>query len=118
MPPNGPLYRMSYDELRVLKKELTDYLSKGYIRASTSPVAAPVLFVKKPRGGLRFYVDYRRLNALSRKNRYPIPLLQETLDRLARARIYTKLDVVVAFYKLRITARDEWKTVFKTRYGL
>ena len=118
MPPNGPLYGMSHDELLVLKKELTEYLSKGYIRASSSPAAAPVLFVKKPGGGLRFCVDYRGLNAISRKNRYPIPLLQETLNRLARARIFTKLDVVAAFHKLRIAAGDEWKTAFKTRYGL
>ena len=109
---------MSYDELRVLKKELNEQLSKGYIRASTSPAAAPVLFVKKPGGGLRFCIDYRGLNALTIKNRYPIPLLQETLNRLSRARIYTKVDMIAAFNKLRIAEGEEWKTAFKTRYGL
>jgi hypothetical protein len=71
---------MSLNELKVLKKYLDENLSKGFIRASSSPVASPVIFVKKPRGGLRFCVDYRGLNALTIKNRYPIPLLQETLN--------------------------------------
>ena len=78
-PPWGPLYSMSKDELLVLRKTLSDYLSKGFIRVSNSPAAAPVLFAKKPGGGLRFCVDYRALNRLTRKDRYPLPLIQETL---------------------------------------
>ena len=66
-------------ELRVLKEYLINKLRKGYIRLSTSPAAALVLFAKKPRGGLRFYIDYRALNAIAIKNRYPLPLIQETL---------------------------------------
>ncbi|KAI0995386.1 hypothetical protein K3495_g12797 [Podosphaera aphanis] len=83
-PPSGPLYNMSVNELRVLRKWLDDNLTKGFIRPSTSPAASPVLFAKKPGGGLRFCVDYRRLNAITIKNRYPLPLLQETLSRLAQ----------------------------------
>jgi hypothetical protein len=117
-PGYGPLYGMSLNELKVLKKYLDENLSKGFIRASSSPVASPVIFVKKPGGGLRFCVDYRGLNALTIKNRYPIPLLQETLNRLSKAKFYTKLDIIAAFNKLRIAEGDEWLTAFRTRYGL
>ena len=114
----GPLYGMSQNELKVLRKYLDDHLAKGFIRASSSPVASPVIFVKKPGGGLRFCVDYRALNALTVKNRYPIPLIQETLTRLSKAKYYTKLDIIAAFNKLRIAKGDEWLTAFRTRYGL
>ena len=77
--PWGPLYSMSRDELLVLRKTLSELLDKGFIRVSSSPAAAPILFVKKPGGGLRFCVDYRALNRLTRKDRYPLPLIQETL---------------------------------------
>lgn len=116
--PWGPLYNMSRDELLVLRKTLTELLDKGFIRVSSSPAAAPVLFVKKPGGGLRFCVDYRGLNRITRKDRYPLPLIYETLRNIGRAKWYTKLDVSAAFYKLRIAAGDEWKTAFRTRYGL
>lgn len=117
-PPFGPLYDMSRGELLVLREYLEENLGKGFIRASRSPAAAPVLFVRKPGGGLRFCVDYRALNAMTVKNRYPIPLIRETLDRLCRAKYYTKLDVIAAFNRLRIAEGDEWKTAFRTRYGL
>ena len=117
-PPAGPLYGMSQNELLVLRKTLEDYLTKGFIRASRSPAASPVLFVKKPGGGLRFCVDYRGLNAVTVKNRYPIPLIQETLERLSKACYFTKLDAVSAFHRIRIAAGDEWKTAFRTRQGL
>ncbi|KAM4064033.1 reverse transcriptase (RNA-dependent DNA polymerase) [Hirsutella rhossiliensis] len=88
-PPHGPLYGMSEDELVVLRKFLQENLDKGFIRASTSPAASPVLFAKKPGGGLRFCVDYRGLNAITIKNRYPLPLIQETLSQLSQARFCT-----------------------------
>ena len=75
--PWGPLYNMSQDELLVLRKTLTELLDKEFIRVSNSPAAAPVLFVRKPGGGLRFCCDYRALNKLTRKDRYPLPLIQE-----------------------------------------
>jgi len=83
--PYGPLYAMSRDELLVLRRTLLDLLEKGFIRASNSPAASPVLFVRKPGGGLRFCVDYRALNALTKKDRYPLPLIKETLNMIRRA---------------------------------
>jgi transposase InsO family protein len=117
-PPYGPLYSMSREENEELRKELESQLSKGFIRASRSPAASPVLFVKKAGGGLRFCVDYRGLNEITVKNRYPLPLITETLARLSSAKIYTKLDIISAFNRLRIKEGDEWKTAFRTRFGL
>ena len=115
--PYGPLYDMSREELLVLRKTLTDYLDKGWIRASASPAGAPVLFARKPGGGLRFCVDYRALNAITRSDRYPLPLIRETLRQLTKAKWITKVDVRAAFHRLRIREGDEWKTAFRTRYG-
>ena len=117
-PMFGALYGMSQNKLKVLRKYLDDHLSKGFIRASSLPAAASVLFVRKPGGGLRFCIDYRGLNAITVKNRYPLPLIKETLDRLYNAIIYTKLDIIAAFNRLRIAEGEEWKTAFRTRYGL
>lgn len=117
-PPWGPLYNMSRDELLVLRKTLTELLEKNFIRVSNSPAAAPVLLVKKPGGGLRFCVDYRALNAITKKDRYPLPLINETLERVGKAKWFTKLDVIAAFHKIRITTGDEWLTAFRTRFGL
>ena len=105
-------------ELIVLRKTLTELLDKNFIRASSSLASAPVLFVKKPRGGLHFCVDYRGLNAITRKDRYPLPLIHKTLRSLLKAKWFTKLDVITAFHKIRIKEGDEWKTAFRTRYGL
>jgi hypothetical protein len=116
--PWGPLYGMSREELLVLRKTLTELLDKGFIRASNSPAAAPVLMVKKPGGGVRFCVDYRALNNMTRKDRYPLPLFTETLRNIAKARWFTKLDIIAAFHKIRIAEGEEWKTAFRTRYGL
>jgi len=114
----GPLYDMSQDELRVLKKYLKDNLVKGFIQASSSPATSSILFVKKPSEELRFCVDYRSLNAMTVKNRYSLPLIRETLDRLTKIKYYIKLDIIAAFNKLRMTYEDEWKIAFRTRYGL
>ncbi|KAI1007186.1 hypothetical protein K3495_g1032 [Podosphaera aphanis] len=115
--PWGPLYDMSRKELLVLRKTLTDHLGKNWIRSSSSTGGAPVLFVKKPGGGLRFCVDYRALNAVSVKDRYPLPLIKETLRQVAKATWVSKVDVCAAFHKLRIREGDESKTVFRTRYS-
>lgn len=117
-PPSGPLYNMSHGELEVLRKYLKENLDKGFIRTSSSSAASPVLFAKKPSGGLRLCVDYRGLNALTIKNRYPLPLIRETLNQISKCRYFTKLDIVAAFNKLRMKKGDEWLTAFKTRYGL
>ena len=116
--PTSALYGMSQNETQELRRYLDKNLSKGFIRASRSESAAPVLFVKKPGGGLRFCVDYRGLNAVTVKNRYPLPLISETLNRLSRAKIFTKLDIISAFNRLRIREGDESLTAFRTRFGL
>jgi hypothetical protein len=116
--PWGPLYNMSKEELMVLQKELTKLLDKGFIQVSNSSAAAPVLFVRKPRGGLRFCIDYRALNAIIKKDQYPLPLIHETLNNIGKAKWFTKLDISAAFHKIRITEGQEWLTTFCTRYGL
>jgi hypothetical protein len=92
-PTWGPLYSMSRAELVVSKEWLEENMSKGFIRQSSSRFAAPVLFVKKPGGGLQFCIDYRDINSKTIKNRYPLPFIKETLNPLGKDRVYTKLDV-------------------------
>lgn len=116
-PPFGPLYSLSALELKALSEWLDENLLKGFIQPSKSPAAAPILFVKKKDSTLRLCVDYRALNAITVKNRYPLPLIPEALDRLREARIFTKLDLRGAYNLVRIKAGDEWKTAFRTRYG-
>jgi hypothetical protein len=106
-PPWGPLYNMSRGELLVLRKELISLLDKGWIRASSSLAASLVLFAKKPGGGLRFCVDYRALNAITKKDQYLLPLIQETFNNIAKAKWFTKINVSAAFHKIRINAGDE-----------
>lgn len=115
--PWGPLYSMSKEELLVLRKSLDELQGKGYIRPSTSEAAAPVLFVRKPGGGLRFCCDYRALNAITTQDRYPLPLIPETLRNLTGSTWLTKVDVVAAFHKIRMAVGDEHKTAFRTRFG-
>ena len=118
IPPFGPLYPMSRDELKVLKEWLKENLQKGFIRPSSSPAASPVLFVKKPDGGLRFCVDYRALNALTVKDRYPLPLTKESLNNLKGMKYFTKIDIISAFNNLRMKEGLEYLTAFRTRFGL
>ena len=92
---------MTRDELLILWKTLNELLDKGFIRANNSLAGAPVLFVKKE-GGLRFYMDYRGLNDITRKDRYPLPLIKETLSGISKVRYLTKLDITAVFYKIRI----------------
>lgn len=109
---------MSREELKVLREWLDDNLHKGFIQQSSSPAAAPVLFVKKKDGSLRLCVDYRGLNAITIKSRYPIALVSETLTKLSKARYYSRFDVISAFNRLRMAEGEEWKTAFRTRWGL
>ena len=116
-PPHRPIYNLSKPELEELRRYLSDRIARGVIRPSTSPAGAPIIFVPKKDGGLRLCVDYRGLNAVTKKNRHPLPLISETLDRLSGARKYIKLDLKDAYYRIRIRPGDEWKTAFRTRYG-
>ncbi len=122
VPGKEPPYQrnrpLSPKELAVVRRWLDDNLTKGFIRESRARCAAPLLLAAKPGGGVRICQDYRSLNAVTIKNRYPLPLIRETLDSLCSAKFYTKLDVIAAFNKLRIAEGHEWKTAFITRFGL
>ena len=102
-----PLYNMSHDELQVLQKYLKDYLSKDFIRVSSSSAAFSVIFVKKPEGELCLCVNYRDLNNFTVKNQYLLPLIWETLNLMISSVIFTKLDIITAFNKLRMTEEEE-----------
>ncbi|KAJ1587189.1 hypothetical protein NDA14_000856 [Ustilago hordei] len=117
-PPQGPLYLKGPKEMSELRRYLDENLEKGFIRPSKSPARSPVLFVPKKDGGLRLCVDYQGLNEITVKNRAPLPLIEEQLFLLRKARIYTKLDLRAAYNLIQIAKGDEWKTAFGTQLGL
>ncbi|KAJ1597532.1 hypothetical protein NDA14_002946 [Ustilago hordei] len=117
-PPQGPLYLKGPKEMSKLRRYLDENLEKGFIRPLKSPAQSPVLFVPKKDGGLRLCVDYRGLNEITVKNRAPLPLIEEQLFLLRKARIYTKLDLRAAYNLIQIAKGDEWKTAFGTQLGL
>ena len=118
-PYFGPLYNLSQKELEVQKKYIEEQLIKGFIRPSQSSAASPMIFVnKKDTDELRPYVDYRKLNNIIIKDRGPLPLINETLDRLQKVKIYTKLDLQNAYNSIRIKEGDKWKITVRIRYGL
>jgi hypothetical protein len=130
-PPFKPIYSLSLNELTELREYIDENLKKGFIRASNSPAGAPILFAKKQcrecrqlrcscgkkDHPLRLCIDYRGLNEVTIKNRYPLPLIQDTIDRLKDAKYFTKIDLRGAYNLIRIKKGDEWKTAFRTRYG-
>jgi len=117
-PPFGPLYSLLKLELQGLHQWIDENLYKGFIRASSSPAGGPIRFIKKKDGSLRLCVDYRGLNEGTIKNHYPLPLICEILMQLSKARYYTIHDVRGAYNLLRMAEGEEWKTAFRTRYGL
>jgi len=114
---HGPLYNMPSHHLQLVKEYLEKNLDKGFIQASAAPYSSPILFVKKANGSLRFCVDYRKLNAITKKDRYPLPLIDETMAQLQGAKFFTKLDIISAFNNLRMDPDSEELTTFKTRFG-
>ena len=104
-------------ELKELKLQLQELLEKGFIRPSVSPWGAPVLFVKKKDGTLRLCIDYRQLNKLTVKNKYPLPRIDDLFDQLKGASIFSKIDLRSGYHQLRIKDADVHKTAFRTRYG-
>jgi hypothetical protein len=112
-----PLYSMSTEQLVAFKEYLTENLRKKWIIPSGAKYGSPVLFAKKPNGGLRLCVDYRKLNARIRKNTYFLLLIGETLKRINRARIYIKLDIRQTFHSIRISEKSENLTTFRIRFG-
>jgi hypothetical protein len=111
-------YRVSGPELVELKKQIDELLEKGYIRPSTSPWAAPVLFVEKKDGMKRMCIDYRALNEVTVKNKYPLPRIEDLFDQLRGASVFSKIDLRSGYHQLRIRPADIPKTTFITKYGL
>lgn len=111
VPTMGPLYNMSEAEMKIVHNYIKDMMAKGLIKPSTSPCGAPILFAKKKDGTLRLCVDYRRLNDITVKNVYPLPLIDEMLDRIASGKIFTTLDLKDAYWLIRIKKGDEWNAL-------
>ena len=105
-------YRMAPMELKELKKHLEELLDKGFIRPSTSPWGAPVLFVKKKDGSLRLCIDYRQLNRIIVKNKYPLPRIDDLLDQLKGANVFSKIDLRSGYWQLRVEEQSIPKTAF------
>ena len=115
--PPGRLYSLSHVELKTLRGFIDENLHFGFIHPTSSFHAAPVLFIKKKDGSLQLCIDYRGLNKISKKDRYPLPLISDLLDSPSQAKVYTKIDLRHAYHLVRIAEGDEWKTAFRTRYG-
>lgn len=115
--PWGPIYNLSEPELAELRKYLDENLAKGFIRPSKSSGGAPILFVKKKNGSLRLCVDYRGLNNVTIKNRYPLPLISEIIRCVKGKKFFTRIDLKGAYNLVRVKSGDEWKTAFRCRYG-
>lgn len=121
VPGTGPIsiapYRMAPAEMIELKNQLEDLIKKGFIRKSGSPWGAPVLLVKKKDGRSRLCVDYRQLNKVTIKNRYPLPRIDDLMDQLKGAAVFSKIDLRSGYHQIRVKEEDIQKTAFRTRYG-
>ncbi|GJY78896.1 putative reverse transcriptase domain-containing protein [Tanacetum coccineum] len=110
-------YRLAPSEMKELSEQLKELSDKGFIRPSSSPWGAPVLFVKKKDGSFRMCIDYRELNKLTVKNRYPLPRIDDLFDQLQGSSVYSKIDLRSGYHQLRVQEEDIPKTAFRTRYG-
>ncbi|KAA0057668.1 pol protein [Cucumis melo var. makuwa] len=117
VPISRAPYRMAPAELKELKVQLQELLDKGFIRPSVSPWGAPVLFAKKKDGSMRLCIDYRELNKVTVKNRYPLPRIDDLFDQLQGATVFSKIDLRSGYHQLRIKDEDVPKTAFRSRYG-
>ena len=121
LPGTAPIsqapYRMAPAELKELKTQLQELIDKGFIRPSFSPWGAPVLFVRKKDGTLRLCIDYRKLNQVTIKNKYPLPRIDDLFDQLRGAKVFSKIDLRSGYHQLRVKESDILKTAFRSRYG-
>ena len=116
-PTSRAPYRMALTKLKELKIQLQELLDKGFIRPSVSPWDAPVFFVKKKDGTLRMCIDYRRINHVTVKNKYPLPRIEDLFDQLKEAGVFSKIDLRSRYYQLRVKDVDVPETAFRTRYS-
>jgi hypothetical protein len=110
-------YRMASSELKELKEQLQELLDKGFIRPSISLWGALVLFVKKKDGSMRMWINYQELNKVMIKNQYPLPRIDDLLDQLQGARVFSKVDLHSGYHQVRVKKEDIPKITFRTRYG-
>nr|GFB28636.1 putative reverse transcriptase domain-containing protein [Tanacetum cinerariifolium] len=110
-------YRLATFEMKELAEQLQELSDKGFIRPSSSPWGAPVLFVKKKGGSFQMCIDYRELNKLTVKNRYPLPRIDDLFYQLQGSSVYSKIDLRSGYHQLRVREEDIPKTAFRTRYG-
>jgi len=115
--PIKKIYALSYDQLEELHRYIKQNESQGWIRRVKAGRASPIMFVKKKDGKLRLCADYRALNEVTKKDRHPLPVISEALDRLGGAKYFTNLDIKDAYHNIRIREGDEWKTTFSTKLG-
>ena len=118
VPTNGKIYSLSPDEQKALDCFIEENLRTGRIRHSHSPMASPFFFILKGDGSLRPVQDYRKLNEHTVKDHYPLPLIQELVDRVKDARYFTKLDIRWGYNNVQMKEGDEWKAAFRTNRGL
>lgn len=116
-PPFRPIYRLSPLEIEETKRQIAEYIHKGWIEPSSSPYGSPILFVKKKDGGLRMVIDYRALNKLTIKNRYPLPRIDDLFDQLAGSYVFSSLDLAQGYHQIRISEEDVPKTAFRVPFG-
>jgi len=116
--PNRAAYRTNPEETKEIERQIRDLLDKGYVRESLSPCAVPVILVPKQDKSLRICMDCRPINANTVRYRHPIPRLDDMLDELSGATVFTKIDLKSGYHQIRMSVGDEWKTAFKTKLGL